>query len=460
MKPIRPNLDIYEGGFGKIPPQATQMEEAVLGAVLLEKKAIQVVLDILSPESFYKESHCHIYAAILSLHTENEPIDILTVVERLRKMGNLEICGGPMYVSGLTSRVASTAHLESHARVIAQKHIAREMIRVCQETVSKFYEETTDVFDELATHHASINDIGQKTIKSDALPISEITGDIAKEVDQRATTPDFCSGVLSGINAVDKIIAGFGNTDLIYIAARPSMGKTALVASMALKMALRGIPVAFFSLEMSKKQLVYRMLSQRTGLQYDALTTGYVGNDDVVIINDTISRLHDYPLHIDDTAGINIAELKRRARSMVKDHGIKVFFVDYLQLISTDRKPSRDREVAEISAGLKNMAKDLGVPVVVLSQLSRAVEQRDDKRPKLSDLRDSGTLEQDADIVMFLYRPGPYVKVKYENNNQETEEYQRLKHKAELLVSKHRNGKTGVVYLYWNPEATTFHEEA
>lgn len=447
MKPIRPNLDIYEGGFGKIPPQAPEMEEAVLGAILLEKNAIQVVCDILSPESFYKEAHGMIYGAAIHLRNCNEPIDILTVAQALRSQGNLEMVGGPLFISKLTNRVASTAHIESHARVIAQKFIAREMIRVCSETANSMYDDTVDVFDGLATHNNTIHQITQNNIKSDAKTLSEIGVDVSREVDQRATNPDFSSGILSRIKSVDQIIAGFANTDLIYIAARPSMGKTAFVVSTALKIAMDGIPVAFFSLEMSKTQLFYRMESQISGIEVEHLMKRALDQSRMVQHHKAVGKLQSLPIYIDDTPALSVYDFRAKVSRMKARYGIKAVFVDYVQLMTIGHAMSkkmagnREQEVSTISRVLKQVAKECDVPVIALVQLSRAVETRGgSKKPILSDMRDSGSLEQDADIVGFLYRPEYYGFTEGENG-------QSTKGVGELIIAKNRNGRLGVAQM-------------
>ena len=423
--------------IGKMPPQAVELEEAVLGALMLEKDALTNVIDILKSDSFYKESNSRIFGAIERLFTRSEPVDILTVTQELKKTGELDIVGGAYYITQLTNRVASAANAEFHARIVAQKYIQRELIRTSTETIKDAYDESSDVFDLLDKAEKGLFSIVEGNIKKNYDKMSTL---IRKAIDQIEITKNNkgnFSGIPSGLTALDRLTSGWQKSDLVIIAARPAMGKTALVLTMARNAAVDfGKPVAVFSLEMSSLQLVTRLISSESELQSDKLKKGNLEDYEFQQLNDKIKKLAEAPLFIDDTPGLSVFELRAKARRLKEQHKIELIIVDYLQLMTAggEGKGNREQEIATISRSLKGLAKELEVPVIALSQLSRAVETRGgDKRPQLSDLRESGAIEQDADMVMFIHRP-EYYNITDDGEGNSTAGV------AELIIAKHRNG--------------------
>ncbi|MDQ3047530.1 MAG: replicative DNA helicase, partial [Bacteroidota bacterium] len=387
---------------GKIQPQAVELEEAVLGALMLEKDALTNVIDILKSDSFYKDSHARIFGAIERLFTRSEPVDILTVTQELKKTGELDIVGGAYYITQLTNRVASAANAEFHARIVAQKYIQRELIRISTKTINDAYEEGSDVFDLLDNAEKNLFSIVEGNIKKNYDKMSTL---IRKAIDQIETTRNNkgnFSGVPSGLTALDRLTSGWQKSDLVIIAARPAMGKTALVLSVARNAAVDfNKPVAVFSLEMSSLQLVTRLIASESELPGEKLKKGTLEDYEFQQLNDKIKKLAEAPLFIDDTPGLSVFELRAKARRLKEQHNIELLIVDYLQLMTAggEGKGNREQEIATISRSLKGLAKELEIPVIALSQLSRAVETRGgDKRPQLSDLRESGAIEQDADM--------------------------------------------------------------
>lgn len=423
--------------IGKMPPQAVELEEAVLGALMLEKDALTNVIDILKPQSFYKDANARIFQAIEQLFTRSEPVDILTVTQELKKTGELELVGGAYYITQLTNRVASAANAEFHARIVAQKFIQRELIRISTKTINDAYEDGSDVFDLLDNAEKNLFSIVEGNIKKNYDKMSTL---IRKAIDQIEITKNNkgnFSGVPSGLTALDRLTSGWQKSDLVIIAARPAMGKTALVLSMARNAAVDfNKPVAIFSLEMSSLQLVTRLIASESELSSEKLKKGNLEDYEFQQLNDKIRKLSDAPLFIDDTPGLSVFELRAKARRLKEQHGIELLIVDYLQLMTAggEGKGNREQEIATISRSLKGLAKELEIPVIALSQLSRAVETRGgDKRPQLSDLRESGAIEQDADMVMFIHRP-EYYNITEDENGSSTLGM------AELIIAKHRNG--------------------
>ncbi|MCX6297092.1 MAG: replicative DNA helicase [Bacteroidetes bacterium] len=423
--------------IGKMPPQAVELEEAVLGALMLEKDALTNVIDILKPQSFYKDSHSRIFHAIEQLFTRSEPVDILTVTQELKKTGELDIVGGAYYITQLTNRVASAANAEFHARIVAQKFIQRELIRISTKTINDAYEDGSDVFDLLDNAEKNLFSIVEGNIKKNYDKMSTL---IRKAIDQIEITKNNkgnFSGVPSGLTALDRLTSGWQKSDLVIIAARPAMGKTALVLTMARNAAVDfNKPVAVFSLEMSSLQLVTRLIASESELASEKLKKGNLEDYEFQQLNDKIRKLSDAPLFIDDTPGLSVFELRAKARRLKEQHKIELLVVDYLQLMTAggEGKGNREQEIATISRSLKGLAKELEIPVIALSQLSRAVETRGgDKRPQLSDLRESGAIEQDADMVMFIHRP-EYYNITEDENGASTLGV------AELIIAKHRNG--------------------
>ncbi len=424
---------------GKIPPQAVDLEEVVLGAMMIDKKGVDEIIDILHSDVFYKSGHKYIYEAIYKLFENTEAIDLLTVSNQLRKDGNLDKVGGEYYLIQLTQKVSSSAHIEFHARIILQKYIQRSLIKISNEIIEQSYDEGTDVFDLLDTAESKLYEVTQGNIKRSSETAHSLVIQ-AKNRIQEISNKDGLSGVPSGFDKLDKLTSGWQPSDLIIIAARPGMGKTALTLSMARNIAVgHNIPVAFFSLEMSAVQLITRLISSETGLSSEKLRTGNLETHEWEQLNVKVKDLEKAPLFIDDTPSLSIFDLRAKARRLASQHGIKMIMVDYLQLMtagSSVKGGNREQEISTISRNLKALAKELAIPVIALSQLSRAVETRGgSKRPLLSDLRESGAIEQDADIVSFIYRP-EYYKI----DEWDDEERSPTGGQGEFIVAKHRNG--------------------
>ena len=424
---------------GKIPPQALELEEAVLGAMLIDKKGVDEVIDLIQPEAFYKAAHQTIFEAIFQLFQDSQPIDLLTVSSELRKKEKLESVGGEFYLVQLSQRVASSAHIEFHARIILQKFIQRSLIKISNEIIESAYKESTDVFDLLDEAESKLYDVTQGNIKKSSESAQNLVLEAKKKIEE-ISKRDGLSGVSTGFEKLDKLTSGWQPSDLIIIAARPGMGKTALTLSMARNIAVtKQIPVAFFSLEMSSIQLITRLISSETGLSSEKLRTGKLADHEWQQLNVKVTDLEKAPLFIDDTPSLSIFDLRAKARRLASQHGIKLIVVDYLQLMTagtSNKTGNREQEISTISRNLKALAKELDIPVIALSQLSRAVETRGGtKRPMLSDLRESGAIEQDADIVSFIYRPEYYNIDEWDDDERSPSQGQ-----AEFIVAKHRNG--------------------
>ncbi len=424
---------------GKIPPQAVDLEEVVLGAMMIDKKGVDEVIDILHPDVFYKDAHRFIYEAIFTLFESSEPVDLLTVSAQLKKAERLDQVGGDFYLIKLTQKVASSAHIEFHARIILQKYIQRSLIKISNEIIEDAYSDSTDVFDLLDNAEARLYEVTQGNLKRSAETAQNLVI-MAKKKIEEISNKEGLSGIPSGFDKVDKLTSGWQPSDLIIIAARPGMGKTALTLSMARNMAVNSnIPVAFFSLEMSSVQLITRLISSETGLTSEKLRTGRLEKHEWEQLNVKVKTLEKAPLFIDDTPSLSIFDLRAKARRLVSQHKIRLIILDYLQLMTAGgslKGGNREQEISTISRNLKALAKELDVPVIALSQLSRAVETRGgSKRPILSDLRESGAIEQDADIVSFIYRP-EYYKI----DEWDDEERTPTQGQAEFIVAKHRNG--------------------
>ena len=436
--PSRPS-QIISLEKGKLPPQATDLEEVVLGAMMIDKKGVDEVIDILNAEVFYKEAHQHIFEAIHTLFENSEPVDLLTVSAQLKKDAKLDAAGGEFYLVQLTQKVSSSAHIEFHARIILQKYIQRSLIKISNEIIEDSYDETTDVFDLLDNAEAKLYEITQGNIKRSSETAQSLVIQAKKRIEEIANREGL-SGIPSGFGEIDRLTSGWQPSDLIIIAARPGMGKTALTLSMARNIAVEhNIPVAFFSLEMSSVQLITRLISSETGLSSEKLRTGNLAKHEWEQLNVKVKGLEKAPLFIDDTPSLSIFDLRAKARRLSSQHGIQLIIVDYLQLMTaggSQKGGNREQEISTISRNLKALAKELNVPVIALSQLSRAVETRGgSKRPLLSDLRESGAIEQDADIVSFIYRPEYYKIDEWDDEDRTPTAGQ-----AEFIVSKHRNG--------------------
>ncbi|RIA10055.1 primary replicative DNA helicase [Flavobacteriaceae bacterium MAR_2010_72] len=424
---------------GKIPPQAIDLEEVVLGAMMIDKKGVDEVIDILSPDAFYKDAHKHIFEAIFKLFENSEPVDLLTVSSQLKKDSKLELVGGDFYLISLTQRVSSSAHIEFHARIILQKYIQRSLIKISNEIIEDSYDETKDVFDLLDNAEAKLYEVTQGNIKKSTETAQSLVIQAKKKIED-ISNKEGLSGIPSGFTKLDRLTSGWQESDLIIVAARPGMGKTALTLSMARNIAVnQDIPVAFFSLEMSSVQLITRLISSETGLSSEKLRTGKLEKHEWEQLNVKVKTLEKAPLFIDDTPSLSIFDLRAKARRLASQYGIKLIVIDYLQLMTaggSQKGGNREQEISTISRNLKALAKELSVPVIALSQLSRAVETRGgSKRPLLSDLRESGAIEQDADIVSFIYRPEYYKIEEWDDEDRSPTEGQ-----AEFIVAKHRNG--------------------
>ncbi|WP_396146663.1 replicative DNA helicase [Flavobacterium sp.] len=432
---------------GKLPPQALELEEAVLGAMMIDKKGVDEVIDILQSEAFYKEAHKHIFEAIFQLFTDSQPIDLLTVSSQLKKNAKLELAGGDYYLIQLTQKISSSAHIEFHSRIILQKYIQRSLIRISSEIIEDSYDETTDVFDLLDKAESRLYEVTQGNIKRSSETAQSLVIQAKKRIEEIANKEGL-SGIATGFEKLDKVTSGWQPSDLVIIAARPGMGKTAFVLSMARNIAIDfGHPVALFSLEMSSVQLITRLISSETGLSSEKLRTGKLEKHEWEQLSVKVKDLEKAPLYIDDTPSLSIFDLRAKARRLASQHGIKLIIVDYLQLMTAGGNGkgggNREQEISTISRNLKALAKELEVPVIALSQLSRAVETRgSSKRPLLSDLRESGAIEQDADIVSFIYRPEYYKIEEWDDDEQSPTEGQ-----AEFIIAKHRNGSLESIRL-------------
>ncbi len=450
---------------GKLPPQAVDLEQAVLGAMMIDKKGVDDVIDILKPETFYKPEHQYIYEAIYNLFKDSQPIDLLTVSDRLIKEGNLQLAGGDLYLINLTQKVSSSAHIEFHSRIVLQKFIQRRLITISNEIITEAYDETTDVFDLLDSAETKLFEVTQGNLNKNSESAEGLVEQALKKIQDISNTEGM-SGLPSGFSKLDYLTSGWQPSDLVIIAARPGMGKTAFIMSMAKNMAIDfDIPVAIFSLEMSSIQLITRMISSATGISSGKLKKGELEPHEWEQLNVKVKKLSAAPIFIDDTPSLSIFDLRAKARRLVSQHGIKIVIVDYLQLMTAGSKNSgnREQEISMISRNLKALAKELEIPVIALSQLSRAVETRGgSKRPLLSDLRESGAIEQDADIVSFIFRPEYYGNTEWDD-----EEHTPCEGQAELIIAKHRNGGlenirlkfTGYLAQFSDLEDTSFGSE-
>lgn len=441
--------------YGRIQPQAPELEEAVLGALMIEKDAYSLVSEILRPESFYEHRHQLIYAAITDLAINQKPVDILTVKEQLSKRGELEEIGGPFYITQLSSKVASSAHIEYHARIIAQKALARELITFTSNIQTKAFDETLDVDDLMQEAEGKLFEISQQNLKKDYTQINPVIAEAYDLIQKAAARTDGLSGLESGFNKLDKMTSGWQKSDLIIIAARPAMGKTAFVLSMAKNIAVNfRNPVALFSLEMSNVQLVNRLISNVCEIPSEKIKSGQLADYEWQQLDYKLRDLLDAPLYVDDTPSLSVFELRTKARRLVREHGVKIIIIDYLQLMNASGMSfgSRQEEVSTISRSLKGLAKELNIPIIALSQLNRGVENREGeegKRPQLSDLRESGAIEQDADMVCFIHRP-EYYKIYTSADGSD------LRGMAEIIIAKHRNGAVGDVRLRFIGQYTRF----
>lgn len=442
--------DISEN-LGKLPPQALDLEEAVLGAIIVEKNAMIEVAGFLRPAHFYTEQHVEIYRAIQLLFAAAAPIDMRTVVKSLRETGKLEIVGGAYYIAELASRVSSSANLEYHARILVEYAMRRAMITMGSNVQNTAYDETIDVFDQVDQANLELQEILDDAIGSKSeTSIKDIAVKVVKDVEARQSGKH--TGLDSGFSVLDAILNGFQPTDLLILAARPGVGKSALAVQAAKQIAERGEPVGIVSMEMSANQLVERLITAECEIMSDIVKKGKMADHEIVMFMHASGKISQLPIHVDDTPFMTILELRARAMRMKTKYGIKLLVVDYLQLIKGSGKQgqNRDQEIGEITRTLKGMAKELEIPIIALSQLNRSVETRGgDKRPLLSDLRESGSIEQDADVVLFLYRP-EYYKITQDEDGNPTHG------KCEVIVAKHRAGALDTVVLKFIGKYTKF----
>ena len=456
----KPLIETGNMVFGKIPPQAKDLEEAILGAIMLEKSAFDTVIEILKPECFYVEAHQKIYKAMQSLQIKNLPIDLLTVVEELKFKEELDYVGGPYAVTKLTNVVVSSANIEAHSRIVLQKFIQRELIRISGEIIGEAYEDSTDVFDMLDTAETKLFEITNNHLRRNFDDIATVLVKTINRIEEMRNRQDEMTGVPTGFPSLDRLTYGWQPTDLIILAARPSVGKTAFALNLARTAALhptKPTAVGFFSLEMSSSQLVQRILSAESEIWLEKIARGKLEEHEMKqLYKKGIEKLSKAPIFIDDSAALNIFELRAKCRRLKNKHNIGMIIIDYLQLMSgsADRNSNREQEISKISRDLKGLAKELQVPIIALSQLSREVEKRKEgnKIPQLSDLRESGAIEQDADMVMFLYRPDYYdVTTNEMGESNKGETY--------VKIAKHRNGSLDTIKLKAELHIQRFIEE-
>ena len=448
--PVVPTTD----ALGRLSPRDTDVEAAVLGALMIEKDAYTVVCDILKPESFYEPAHQKVYEAIQTLGASQRPIDLFTVTEQLRLNGTLDDVGGAAFVVQLTSNVTSAAHVEFHSRIVAQKYLARELISFAAQIENNAFDESIDVDDLLQEAEGKLFEISQRNVKKDVTQIDPVITSALDQIQAAANRTSGLSGLQTGFHELDKVTSGWQNSDLIIIAARPAMGKTAFVLSMAKNMAVNyNIPIAVFSLEMSNLQLVNRLISNVCELPGEKIKSGQLTSLEWDQLMARIKHLNGAQLYIDDTASLSVFELRTKARRLVREHNIKMIIIDYLQLMNASgmKFGSREQEVSMISRSLKQLAKELNIPIIALSQLSRQVENRsDNKRPQLSDLRESGAIEQDADIVCFIHRPEYYYHSDQDPSGKD------IRGLAEFIIAKHRSGSVKDVNMRFRAQFARF----
>ena len=443
---------------GKMPPNAVDFEKLVIGTFLIDKKGLDYSIDLLNPDVFYDPRHQEIFRAIVKLFESNHPVDLMTVIQELKKTEKLSFAGGDHYIIDLTMGVSSSAHIEYHVRVILEKFILRSLINVSANVIDSSYKESTDVFELLDKAEQSFFEITNGTIKK-GFDTANVLVKQAIETIKSLKDKEGISGIPSGFTDIDKETGGWQNSDLIIIAARPAMGKTAFMLSMARNIAVQHkIPLALFSLEMASVQLITRMIASETGISSDKLRKGQMSDEEWQRLFTNVADLENAPLYIDETPSLSVFDFRAKCRRLVMQHGVKIILVDYLQLMTANSGKggagNREQEIATISRSLKAIAKELNVPVIALSQLSRSVETRPGKRPQLSDLRESGAIEQDADIVSFIFRP-EYYKITTWDNDEDGGESS-TENQAELIIAKHRNGATADVRMTFQKNIAKF----
>ncbi|WP_069650990.1 replicative DNA helicase [Caloranaerobacter ferrireducens] len=432
--------------IGKVPPHSIEAEQSVLGSMILDKDSIITAIEILRPDDFYKEAHKEIYEAILALNDKNEPVDLITLSEELKKRGTLEAIGGMTYLADLSEGISTTANIKHYCEIVEEKSILRKLIKASDEIMSKGYEADEEISSIIDLAEKKIFDITQRKSHEGFTPIKNILLDSLNKIEEMFENKGGITGLTTGFIDIDNKTSGLQKSDLILVAARPSMGKTAFALNIALNSALKGnASVAIFSLEMSKEQLVQRMLSIESHVEIQKIRNGQLSEDEWLRLVRAMGPLSQAKIYIDDTPGITLSEMKAKCRRLKIENGLDLILIDYLQLMQGDGKSeNRQQEISAISRGLKGLAREMNCPVVALSQLSRAPELRSDHRPILSDLRESGAIEQDADVVMLLYRDEYY--------HPDTDK----KNIGEVIIAKQRNGPTGTVELVWMGQFTKF----
>ena len=442
----------------KVPPQAIELEKAILGAMMIDKRGVDEVVDLLFEEVFYLPEHQEIFSAIIHLFEQGKPIDIFTVTEALRSRGSLQQIGGEYYLITLSNLVATAAHIEYHARIVLQMYVKRRLIEISGEIIEKAYDETTDVLDLLDNAEQELFKVSQGSLKRGSAKIASVVTDVKAQLEQLAKQEGL-SGISTGFPSLDDYTSGWQNGDMVIIAARPGMGKTAFVLSMARNMAVdHQVPVAIFNLEMTSDQLIKRLFSIETEIPSEKFRSGKLSDMEWNLLNNKMDKIADAPIYINDSSMLSIFDLRAQARRMKSQFDIGILIIDYLQLMTAqtnNKSGNREQEISTISRNLKALAKELNIPVIALSQLSRKVEERTDKsghkRPQLADLRESGAIEQDADIVSFIYRP-EYYKVDLWEDDTPTQ------NQAEFIIAKHRNGRTGNIRLRFEGQYGRFSE--
>ncbi|MEY8416597.1 replicative DNA helicase [Tissierella praeacuta] len=434
------------GLIGRIPPHSLEAEQSVLGAMILDKEAINTAIEIIRPDDFYKEANKEIFEAILILFNKNEPVDLITLSEELKRRGTLENIGGVTYLANLSSGVATTANVKYYCKIVEEKSILRRLIRSCDDVIAKSYENSDEVNAIIENAEKAIFDITQGRHREGFSPLNEVLLSSFSQIEERAANQGTLTGLTTGFIDLDNKLSGLQKSDLILLAARPSMGKTAISVNIVTNAALKAnAKVAVFSLEMSKEQLVQRMISATAHVDLQKIISGRLSEEEWIQVINAMGPLSQAEIFIDDTAGISLMEMKAKCRRLKIEKGLDLVMIDYLQLMQLDgRQESRQQEISAISRGLKALAKEMECPVIALSQLSRAPELRTDHRPILSDLRESGAIEQDADVVLFLYRDEYY--------HEDSEK----KNIGEVIIAKHRNGPTGSLELVFKKEFTKF----
>ncbi len=444
-----------DDSYGHLQPQALEIEQAVLGSLLIDSYAFSAVSEILRPETFYEPRHQYIYAAIQALNMEERPVDILTVPEELKRQGHYDAAGGAAYILELSARTATSANIEDHAKTLADKYLARQLISFASQVQTGAFNEMVKVEDLMQETEGALFELSQKNMRQDYQAIGPIMNQAMDALKKSAQNTSGMTGLASGFNRLDKLTSGWQESDLVIIAGRPAMGKTSFALSVAKNMAVDyQVPTAFFSLEMSNVQLANRLMSNTFEIEGSKMLSGQLDADEWQRLDKNMDRLGKAPLYIDETASLSVFELRTKARRLVREKGVKVIIIDYLQLMTASgmKFGNRQEEVSTISKSLKGLAKELSIPIIALSQLNRGVENREGnegKRPQLSDLRESGAIEQDADMVLFVHRPEYYRIYEDDKGND-------LRGKAEIIIAKHRKGATDIITLRFKGQYTRF----